>query len=209
MSNNNRSLLRRVFPTAHQLALDRVVMPRLNGITGDVLILGAGSEDYKKYIPKAQTLIQTDIAEGNNIDIIVDAHKIQFEAERFDTVVAIEVFEHLKSPVIAAAEIFRVLRNNGVILLSIPFMFRIHGDPYDFQRFTKSGLHELLKNFNSLRITSFGGRQHVFSDLLTTVYRPFAALRFLNHLIASKFISFSPSRDCPSGFVVEAFKKIE
>jgi SAM-dependent methyltransferase len=207
MPNNNRSILRRVFPTAHQIALDRIVVPALSALEGRVLVIGAGLEPYRDRLSSATVVVVTDASgQGSAIDAIADAHALPFGNDHFDGVVAIEVFEHLKNPNCAGREMYRVLRAGGVALLSTPFMFRVHGDPYDFNRFTESGLRELLKEFRRIEVQGLGGRRHVFSDLITTLGRPWAALRIFNHLLASRMFGDSPSADCPSGFVVKAVK---
>jgi len=43
-------------------------------------------------------------------------------------------------------ESHRVLKTNGILILSVPFNFGIHGDPHDFQRFTDNKLKKLLEN---------------------------------------------------------------
>ena len=60
-------------------------------------------------------------------------------------VIGLEVFEHIKYPNKAVNEIYRLLKPNGNFLMSVPFMFPIHDEPYDFQRWTLQGLRFLIK----------------------------------------------------------------
>lgn len=64
--------------------------------------------------------------------------------ERFDLVIADNVFEHLQHPAKAAANVFTMLRQGGHFLVSCPFLMRVHGSPYDFSRWTPDGLKTLL-----------------------------------------------------------------
>jgi predicted SAM-dependent methyltransferase len=205
MANDQSTFLRRVFPTAHKLMLDHLIGPRLRGLGGDVLVIGAGKVPYRRMMPSAKSLCCTDIAEADGIDLVVDAHSIPFEQSSFDAIVAIEVFEHLREPQKAAAEIYRVLREGGSLLVTVPFMFHVHGDPFDYHRFTKWGLEELFKDFSSVRIIPFGNRLQVFSDIFSTTCRVFVAFRIINHLITLG-ISTLRSLDCPSGYIVELRK---
>lgn len=65
-----------------------------------------------------------------------DAQKLPLADGCFDAVVCSEVLEHLPHPTAALAEARRVLKPGGKLLLCVPFLFRIHGDPVDFGRYT-------------------------------------------------------------------------
>ncbi len=202
MAKNQRTMMRRFFATSHKILLDRLVLKAMAEIEGDVLVIGAGKERYQDWLPRSRSVLCTDIDPGPHVDLIADAHDLPFEEERFDSIVAIEVFEHLKNPHQAAAELARVLRPGGSALLSIPFMFRVHGDPFDFQRLTTSGLEQLFEGAFSCRIRPFGNRLHVISDIVSTASRPMAGLRLLNHIFCVPFLS-GASADCPSGYLLE------
>lgn len=72
---------------------------------------------------------------------------------RFDIIVCTEVLEHVLQPFSAMAELYRILRPGGILFLSTPFNFRIHGPLPDCWRFTEHGLRALLKEFIVLRLT--------------------------------------------------------
>lgn len=71
-------------------------------------------------------------------------------AERFDCVFCTEVLEHTLQPFDAVAELYRLLRPGGRLIISAPFNFRIHGPLPDCWRFTEHGLRALLRNFTDL-----------------------------------------------------------
>ena len=58
-----------------------------------------------------------------------------------------EVLEHTEDPISAASNIYKILDTNGYLLLSTPFIFHIHDEPYDFFRFTKYGLKNLFSKY--------------------------------------------------------------
>ena len=69
-------------------------------------------------------------------DILAAAEFIPHPSNCFDIVICAELFEHVRNPVTILEEVFRVLRPNGQILITTPFLFHIHGDPYDYGRYT-------------------------------------------------------------------------
>lgn len=208
MANNPNVFYRRLFPTAHKVRLDQQIDPILQSIAGNVLVLGTGKVNYRTMIPKASQVLCTDIQAGENVDLVADAHDLPFEDEAFDQVVAIEVLEHLKNPGQAVQEIARVLKPGGEIVVSIPFMFRVHGDPHDYQRLTSSGLQKLFETHFATTISPFGNRLHVISDILTTAAKGLAMLRIFNHAFAIGPLS-RPSNDCPSGYILLGSKRID
>lgn len=205
MARNQRTLIRRLLPTAHKILLDRIVQPTLRSIAGDVLIIGAGKEPYHRLMLESSSIITTDIEAGEGIDSVADAHQLPFPNKSFDSIIAIEVFEHLRDPKLATSEIYRVLRPGGVVILTVPFMFHVHGDPQDYNRFTASGLAVLFGDCFQSTIVPFGNRIQVISDLLTTATKFLVIFRFLNHFLCLNLFT-RLSVDCPSGYFVKMNK---
>ena len=199
MAKDQRTLIRRLLPTAHKLLLNGWLEPQLKALTGDILVVGAGKVPYQDLLPNSRSVCCTDLDDGEWIDVKADAHNLPFQDQSFDSVIAIEVFEHLKDPARAACELDRVLRPDGVALVTVPFMFRIHGDPFDFQRFTAEGLNALFEQKFEVTTHVLGNRLQVVSDLVTTAARVFVPLRILNHLLC-RWPLGRPSHDCPSGY---------
>lgn len=78
-------------------------------------------------------------------DVFGDALSLPFRSESIDTVLLLEVLEHLPDPDRALGEIARVLHPSGRLVLSVPFLYPIHDAPFDFQRYTEFGLRNVLK----------------------------------------------------------------
>jgi SAM-dependent methyltransferase len=177
-------------------------------MTGKILVVGAGSNPYGYLVSAKASVLVTDISNDYGvIDQIVDAHYLPFKNESFDFVLAIEVVEHLIDPGLALNEFHRVLRGGGSVIMSMPFMFHIHGDPYDYQRLTFSGIKNICKQFSLIDVVPIGGRVAVISDLITTG-TPFfiKGFRFFNNILRLKFFGKHHSSDSPSGYWVEAVK---
>ncbi len=77
---------------------------------------------------------------GSRPDIFADASAIPLADESVDTVIILEVMEHLRRPSEALQEIARILRPQGTLLLSMPFLYPIHDAPHDYQRLTMHGI---------------------------------------------------------------------
>lgn len=70
----------------------------------------------------------------------------------YDYVVCTEVLEHTLRPFMAVEEIWRILKPGGLLFLSVPFNFRIHGPLPDCWRFTEHGLVAILSRFVILKL---------------------------------------------------------
>lgn len=77
---------------------------------------------------------------GAKPDIFADAGRLPLADDSMDTVIMLEVLEHLRNPREAMAEANRVLRSGGRLLLSVPFLYPIHDAPHDYQRLTRHGV---------------------------------------------------------------------
>lgn len=78
---------------------------------------------------------------------------------RFDVVICEQVLEHVVDPVAAARNLRELCEPGGMVLVSTPFLIRIHELPMygmkDYWRFTPRGLATLLENAG-LEIDSVG-----------------------------------------------------
>lgn len=71
----------------------------------------------------------------------------------YDLAVCTEVLEHTLQPFHAVEELSRVLKPGGLLILSAPFNFRIHGPLPDCWRFTEYGLRALLREMEILDLS--------------------------------------------------------
>ena len=120
------------------------------------------------YFKKA-TVETLDIDPKSGADYIADITKTnsQLMDGTFDIVVCTEVLEHTLDPFSAVDEIFRLLKPHGILLVTVPFNFRIHGPLPDCWRFTEHGIRELLKMF---RIKSLEARETPGRELMPIHY---------------------------------------
>ena len=109
----------------------------------DAFIINLGSGVHRV----REGAVNLDIAPHEGVDVIADVHRLPFKNDSADAVVAECLLEHLKNPEAAVKEIYRVLKPGGMMYVSTPFIIGYHSSPDDYQRWTTSGLRELLKDF--------------------------------------------------------------
>lgn len=127
---------------------------------------GAGA--YFKFA-KVETL---DIDSSSNATYIADIcnSNVELIPDNYaDFVVCTEVLEHVTDPFAAVAEIYRILKQDGFVFLSVPFNFRIHGPLPDCWRFTKHGLEVLLKKFTIIELEELATEERWLMPLQYTV----------------------------------------
>lgn len=101
-------------------------------------------------------------------DVLGDAAALPFAADVFDAVVCAELLEHVYDPRRVIGEVARVLRPGGRVLITVPFLVQIHGDPDDFGRYTDSFWRRALLDagFEGVMIESQGHFWSVQIDAL-------------------------------------------
>lgn len=110
-----------------------------------ILVIGAGDKVgfYNKMF-KNSLVITSDIHLQFSPDLVFDAHQIPFKDDSFDLIIASQVLEHTFKPWQVANELERVIKKEGYLLVETPFNFPYHSPPYDFFRFTFTGLRSLF-----------------------------------------------------------------
>jgi SAM-dependent methyltransferase len=81
--------------------------------------------------------------EKSGPDVYYSGDRLPFPDRSFDTVLSVQVLEHTPRPGQLVAEMGRVLADDGLLILSVPFQFRLHEEPHDYFRYTPHGLRQL------------------------------------------------------------------
>ncbi len=114
------------------------------------LDVGCGSRPYESLF-RVEKYIGMDIQESGHpsaskrYDILYDGTTFPLEDRSVDGVLCTQVLEHAQHPEKLLSEIERVLKPGGVLLLTAPFLWQEHEQPYDYFRFTSYGLNYLLE----------------------------------------------------------------
>jgi len=83
--------------------------------------------------------------------------------EKYDIIIAEQVFEHLLWPYRAGKNVFSMLKPGGYFLITLPFLIRVHHCPVDCTRWTELGLKHFLAEcgftLDDIIADSWGNRQ--------------------------------------------------
>lgn len=119
-------------------------------ITGKVLDFGCGSKPYKSFFSFTEYVGVDFENEGHphvneQIDVFYDGKTLPFSNEYFDSILCSEVFEHVFNLDEIIKELNRVLKKDGTILITCPFVWNEHEVPFDYARYTKFALENMLR----------------------------------------------------------------
>lgn len=123
--------------------------------TGDDLeVLNKFGKNYVIDIDKdALSVIDDKSCEERKI---ADACNLPYDDNFFDVAVSFDVFEHIKNDQKAISEVYRVLKENGVLIFTVPafqFLFSSHDKALHHQRrYSKENIKTLLFQFNNIKI---------------------------------------------------------
>jgi SAM-dependent methyltransferase len=137
----------------------------LSQTRGSLLDIGCGAQVYRDLVPAqvAYRGIDTSDAKARFGYEVPDTH--YFDGDdwgvpdgAFDTALCTEVLEHIPDPAAFLTRAYRCLRPGGRLVLTVPFAARWHFIPYDYWRYTPSGLHRLLTaaGFDEVRVQARG-----------------------------------------------------
>ncbi|MBW4670601.1 MAG: methyltransferase domain-containing protein [Cyanomargarita calcarea GSE-NOS-MK-12-04C] len=111
-------------------------------------VVGEGIESLLS-MPEIE-LIESDVAFGPRVSMILDAHNIPFDDNSFDGVIVQAVLEHVTDPAHCVEEIYRVLKPDALVYSETPFIQQVHLGKYDFTRFTHLGHRRLFRKFEEI-----------------------------------------------------------
>lgn len=166
------------------------------GRQGKLVDIGCGRMPYRKELePLVDSYIGVDHPEVSKLyksdvkpEVLVDAKKLPFQNNFFDIALLIQVLEHVDEPDKVIKEAARVLKQGGILIISVPFFYPLHDIPYDFGRYTATALKSFI-NETSLRIVKIKA-QGSFFEFWLQMLNTFLAKR-INDIISTNFNSYS------------------
>jgi SAM-dependent methyltransferase len=86
----------------------------------------------------------------------------------YDIIIAEQVLEHCLWPYRAVRHLYEMLRSGGVVVVTTPFLVRVHDYPVDCSRWTELGLKHLLAEgkfpLDKIKTGSWGNRKCVVAN---------------------------------------------
>lgn len=145
---------------------------------------------------------------SKGVDILGNAAELPVKNNCFDVVICAELLEHVPDPVAVLKEIKRTLKKGGKAYITVPFIFPIHADPYDYGRYTPA-FWERVADSVGLKVESIapqGSYINVLLDMVRMgVYRKvenkylkftlYLPVRFLQKIMFKKDAAARKSKD--------------
>jgi len=184
----------------------------LKGVCVD--LASGGKPSYQRYWKlNCDKFISSGYNTANKTDLIIDLNKkIPLIDNLADNIFLFNALYILKKPEECLKEIFRILKSDGILFLSSPFIANEMREPDDYFRFTSQKLEEMLKEagFGKIKIIPHGERFSATAYLLHNFFF-FNTIRFFIFSVALLLDKIIPKRmkreyPAPVGYFVIARK---
>lgn len=135
-------------PDFHRLQIEHWIWSQRDRLGNDILDVGV--DQPRRWLGQGYMTVGE-----YEEDVRADVCSLPFADAIFDSVILTEVLEHCVNPPAALDEIFRVLRPNGLLLVTSPFVWPDHRTTTyaDYWRFTAQAWQLLLQKFVDVAIT--------------------------------------------------------
>lgn len=164
------------------------------------MVLDFGGGSRTNYADKIAGWATADVTyESANIDsltrptyLIAPDGEIPCEADRYDTVISLNTFEHIYDIAGTLERIHRVIKPGGGLLFIVPFLFRVHGHPDDYFRGTPSFWLRILEEhgYEEVGIEALNWGPHSTGLTVAGTVGPLKRLR-LHYALLLDLIYFS------------------
>lgn len=114
-------------------------------VKGRVLDAGAGYGAWRPVLRECGRAVAVDFSAGERPDVAADLKSLPYPDDTFDAVFCSQVLEHEREPTALLAELHRVSKPGGTLVLTAPHVSRLHDAPGDYFRFTAYGLRLLAE----------------------------------------------------------------
>jgi SAM-dependent methyltransferase len=166
----------------------RLILSRwMESIPGEglaVLDIGGRYQPYRPLLgQRIQRYFALDVLRTPFVDAIGSGEQLPFKADTFDVVLATGVFEYFPEPRLAAAEIHRILKPGGYLLMSVAAVCP-RAVEEEHWRYLPAGLKFVLAPFSRIEIvpevSSIGGVLRL-DALSLSIFAKYGFLRQILH----------------------------
>lgn len=119
---------------------------------------GCGDMPYRPiFQPYVATYIGADLPDNSVADLVITlGEPLNLAPASVDYVLSSQVLEHVGDPTAYLQECWRILKPDGLLILSTHGHYQYHPHPTDFWRWTGAGLQKIVKD-NGFVIQDFRG----------------------------------------------------
>ncbi len=111
--------------------------------------IGCGDKPYQdlfhNVIKYEGIEIETSVHTTIKANYVYDGVTFPFKNESYDSIVLNEVIEHVFNPDVLRQEINRIMKLDGKMMITLPFVWDEHEQPYDYARYSSFGITHLLQ----------------------------------------------------------------
>jgi SAM-dependent methyltransferase len=136
----------------------------------DVLDLFAATQPYRDLLPAHENYVSMDIDEHYGPQDVVSDEFLPFADDAFDLILFTEGFHYVTEPERAAAELRRVLRPGGTLVLTVPLVWEYDRRIVE-RRYTGPALAELFEDWDELSVGEIGGYTVAWATLSGRILR--------------------------------------
>jgi SAM-dependent methyltransferase len=159
-------------------------MERIPGNQLVVLDVGGRYQPYRPLIQdRLQRYIALDVLQTPMVNVLGTGEQLPFKADTFDLVLATGVFEYFPEPRLAAAEIHRVLKPGGHLMMSVAAVCPRAVDE-EHWHYLPAGLKFVLASFSGVEIvpevTSIGSILRLNASSLS-IFAKYGFMRQIVH----------------------------
>jgi hypothetical protein len=113
---------------------------------GAALDVGCGEQPFRTLIESyGRRYVGMDVVQNSSrtVDILSTLEDAPSPAARFPLILCTEVLEHVGDIDAAFAGLRRLAAPGGAVVVTVPFVFPLHMQPFDYRRLTPYGLERL------------------------------------------------------------------
>jgi SAM-dependent methyltransferase len=122
-----------------------------------VLDIGGRIQPYRPLLEdRVQAYIAVDLSVTPLVSVLGRGENLPFRDEQFDLVICTQMLQYAASPANVINEVFRVVKPQGHLLLSVPGAYPIDSAE-ECWRYLPAGLCQLLARFTKVHVEAEGG----------------------------------------------------
>jgi SAM-dependent methyltransferase len=107
------------------------------------------------------------------VEVVASITDLPLSDSAFDVIVCTEVLEHVSDTYTAFGELARVLRPGGHLIITVPFAYPLHEEPYDYVRLTPHQIRECAERvkLTVIELRTTGNELEVIATVLDNMWR--------------------------------------